>query len=110
LTIATSEVEGCTVVTVAGELDIHTAPSLQSAISELIDHGVHDLVVDLSQVDFIDSTGLGVLVAGLKKARALHGSLELVCHQDRLLKVFRITGLLDDFAIHESLEAALAGR
>ena len=110
MTIATSEADGCTIVAVTGELDIHTAPGLQSAISELIDDGVHDLVIDLTTTEFIDSTGLGVLVAALKKARAHRGSLRLVCSQERLLKVFRITGLLQDFAIHDSLEAALAGR
>ena len=52
--------------------------------------------------------GLGVLVGGLKKVRAHDGSLQLVCNQDRLLKIFRITGLAKVFVIHDSADAALA--
>ena len=66
------------------------------------------LVIDMSEVEFLDSTGLGVLVGGLKKVRAHDGSLQLVCSQDRLLKIFRITGLAKVFVIHDTAEAALA--
>ena len=68
------------------------------------------IIVDMQNVEFLDSTGLGVLVGGLKKVRAHEGSLDLVCNQDRLLKIFRITGLAKVFVIHESAEAALASR
>ena len=51
----------------------------------------------MEDVEFLDSTGLGVLVGGLKKVRAHDGSLQLVCTQDRLLKIFRITGLAKVF-------------
>ena len=59
-------------------------------------------------MEFLDSTGLGVLVGGLKKVRAHDGSLRLVCNQDRLLKIFRITGLAKVFMIHETADEALA--
>ena len=62
----------------------------------------------MEEVEFLDSTGLGVLVGGLKKVRAHDGSLQLVCNQDRLLKIFRITGLAKVFAIHDSPRPALA--
>jgi anti-sigma B factor antagonist len=62
----------------------------------------------MTEVEFLDSTGLGVLVGGLKKVRANNGSLELVCTTDRLLKIFKITGLAKVFVIHSSPEAALA--
>jgi len=58
----------------------------------------------------MDSTGLGVLVGGLKRVRTHEGSLELVCTQERLLKIFRITGLAKVFAIHGSQADALAER
>ena len=51
-------------------------------------------------VEFLDSTGLGVLVGGLKRVRAHDGSLRLVCTQERILKIFRITGLTKVFPIH----------
>ena len=108
LTLATREVDGTTVVSVGGEIDVYTAPKLRDKITELVAAGSHDLVVDLEAVEFLDSTGLGVLVGGLKKVRAHDGSLQLVCTQDRLLKIFRITGLAKVFAIHGSAEAAIA--
>ena len=110
LTITTREAEGRTVVSVAGEIDVYTAPRLREEITELVAAGTYDLVIDMSEVEFLDSTGLGVLVGGLKKVRAHDGSLQLVCSQDRLLKIFRITGLAKVFVIHDTAEAALATR
>ena len=65
-------------------------------------------VVDLEAVEFLDSTGLGVLVGGLKRVRAHEGSLRLVCTQERILKIFRITGLTKVFPIHSSVDEALS--
>ena len=108
LTLTTREVGGRTVVAVGGEIDVYTAPKLRDTITELVAAGNYDLIIDMEQVEFLDSTGLGVLVGGLKKVRAHDGSLHLVCNQDRLLKIFRITGLAKVFTIHESADAALA--
>ena len=102
LTLTTRESGGRAIVSVGGEIDVYTAPKLRDCITELVSAGNHDLVVDLEAVEFLDSTGLGVLVGGLKKVRAHDGSLELVCSQERLLKIFRITGLAKVFTIHES--------
>lgn len=108
LTLATREVGGKTIVAVGGEIDVYTAPKLRDMITELVGNGVYDIVVDMEAVEFLDSTGLGVLVGGLKKVRAHDGSLHLICNQDRLLKIFRITGLAKVFVIHDSADAALA--
>ena len=107
LTLDTREVDGRTVVTVGGEIDVYTAPKLRDKITELVNSGHHSLLVDMEHVEFLDSTGLGVLVGGLKKVRAQQGSMELVCSQDRLLKIFRITGLAKVFTIHDSEASAL---
>ncbi|MGA8255147.1 MAG: anti-sigma factor antagonist [Nocardioides sp.] len=108
LTLETRDVDGRTIVAVGGEIDVYTAPKLRDKITELVASGVYDIVIDMEAVEFLDSTGLGVLVGGLKKVRAHDGSLALICNQDRLLKIFRITGLAKVFVIHESTEAALA--
>jgi anti-sigma B factor antagonist len=108
LTITTREAEGRTVVSVVGEIDVYTAPRLREEIADLVAGGHYHLVVDMSEVEFLDSTGLGVLVGGLKKVRTHDGSLQLVCNQDRLLKIFRITGLAKVFVIHDSAASALA--
>lgn len=110
LSLETRDVAGRTVVVVGGEIDVYTAPKLRDRISELVAAGHYHLVVDMQAVEFLDSTGLGVLVGGLKKVRAHDGSLELVCNQDRLLKIFRITGLAKVFVIHDSADGALAAR
>jgi anti-sigma B factor antagonist len=108
LTLTTREADGKTIVAVGGEIDVYTAPKLRDKITELVSAGSYELVVDMQAVEFLDSTGLGVLVGGLKKVRAHDGSLELVCNQDRLLKIFRITGLAKVFVIHETPDEALA--
>ncbi len=107
LSLQTREVDNRTIVAVGGEIDVYTAPKLRDKISELVGEGRHNLVIDMEGVDFLDSTGLGVLVGGLKKVRAHDGTMELICSQDRLLKIFRITGLAKVFTIHASESAAL---
>lgn len=97
-----------TVVSVTGEIDVYTAPALRERLNELIAGGEHHLVVDMAGVDFLDSTGLGVLVGGLKRVRSHEGTLQLVCDQEKILKVFRITGLTKVFGIHPSLAPALS--
>ena len=107
LSLQTREVDGRTIVAVGGEIDVYTAPKLRDKITELVADGVFTIVIDMESVEFLDSTGLGVLVGGLKKVRAHDGSMELICSQDRLLKIFRITGLAKVFTIHDSESAAL---
>jgi anti-sigma B factor antagonist len=97
-----------TIVEVGGEIDVYTAPRLREQLVDLVADGKYHLVVDMERVDFLDSTGLGVLVGGLKRVRAHDGSLRLVCTQERILKIFRITGLTKVFPIHDSVEDALA--
>ncbi len=77
--------DGIEVVTVAGEIDIYTAPRLRELLIDLAGKGSYQLVVNLDKVGFLDSTGLGVLVGGLKRVRAHGGSLDLVCTQERIL-------------------------
>jgi anti-sigma B factor antagonist len=96
------------VVQVAGEIDVYTAASLREKLADLIDADHTDVVVDLTGVTFMDSTGLGVLVGALKKVRGYGGRLQLVIDQEKVIKVFRITALTQVFTIHETLDAALA--
>ncbi len=107
LSLETRQENDRTVIEVGGEIDVYTAPKLRERIIGLVDEGQYHLVVDLEKVEFLDSTGLGVLVGGLKRVRGHDGSLQLVCTQERLLKIFRITGLSKVFAIHGSQSEAL---
>jgi len=97
-----------TVLQPQGEIDFATGPQLKDAILEALVAGDVNLVVDLLEVDFIESTGLGALIGGHRRARALNGSLSLVCTEDQMLKVFRITGLDKVFTIHDTVEQATA--
>jgi anti-sigma B factor antagonist len=108
LDIGSSVVDGRTVVQVVGEIDVYTAPQLRERLDQEIEAGHHDLVVDLSGVSFMDSTGLGVLVGRLKQIRLNDGSMKLVCAHDRVLKVFVITGLDKVFAIYPTVGEAVA--
>lgn len=96
------------ILEVAGEIDVYTAPKLREKLIELVNEGSFHLVVDLERVDFLDSTGLGVLVGGLKRVRNHDGSLKLVCTQEKILKIFRITGLTKVFSIYDSVDDAVA--
>lgn len=110
VTVSNTSENGRTVVDVTGEVDVYTAPALRERLIALVESGRTDLVVDLTQVRFMDSTGLGLLVGVLKRIRGLGGQLQLVIDDERLLKVFRITSLDQVFTIRASRDEAMAAR
>ena len=95
----------CT-VTLDGEVDVYTAPQLKERLVQLIDDGCVNVVVDLRGVGFIDSSGLGVLVSALRRARERDGAVRIVCTKDSVLKIFRITGLDKVFPIFSDVAEA----
>jgi anti-sigma B factor antagonist len=96
------------VLDVVGEVDVYSAPELRERLSELLKASTPSLVVNLAEVSFLDSTGIGTLVAGLNRAVQFGGTLTLVCDHERILKLFRITGLDTVFSIRPSVDEALA--
>ena len=100
--------DGIEVVDVWGEIDIYSAPRLRELLIDLAGKNSYQAIVNLEKVGFLDSTGLGVLVGGLKRVRAHDGSLDLVCTQERVLKIFRITGLTKVFGIYQTVDQAIA--
>jgi anti-sigma B factor antagonist len=108
LSLSSEDVEGRRVVSVRGEVDVYSAPTLRKALHDAMDTEHASLLVDLSDIAFIDSTGLGVLVAGQNRASELGGKLDVVCDQERVLKLFRITGLDEVFGIYPNRAEALA--
>jgi len=105
--ILTETVRGRLVVTVFGELDLVSAPAFRARLYQEIDLGARSFVVDLTGVDFIDSTALGALVGALKRARESGGEIALTCPHERLLSVFRITALDRVFALRPTLSEAV---
>ncbi|WP_432570080.1 STAS domain-containing protein [Kineococcus sp. SYSU DK005] len=102
------EHDGCSLVAISGEVDAESAPALRARLNAVVAQGHHHLVIDLRKVDFLDSTGLGALVGVLQRVRFHDGSLHLVCTQEKILRIFRITGLTKVFPLHDSPEQALA--
>ncbi len=104
--------DGVPVVAVRGEVDFGTAPRLRELLVSTAMEGNHQVVVDLRAVEFLDSTGLGVLVGALKRYRSLEGDLHLVISTSRIRSVFELTGLTTAFQIHDTVGSAVeaAGR
>lgn len=106
LTVSTHSTR--TVVTVSGEIDLATQGQLRAQLNDLVVAGHVNLVLDLSGVSFLDSTGLGALIGTRRRVHAFRGSLALVIPDESVMQIFTITGLEKVFAIHDTLEAALA--
>jgi anti-sigma B factor antagonist len=96
------------VMRVTGEIDMATAPRLRQHVQTVTARNPAGLVLDLDRVDFIDSTGLGVMVGAAKRMRMIDGGFRIVCSQTHLNHLFKITRLNEVFDLYESLEDALA--
>lgn len=93
---------------VSGEIDLHSAPQLRAELVNVTEGSVPRIVVDLAEVTFIDSTGIGAIVGGLKRAREKGGTLVFANAQQRVHRVFEITGLLQALPLYQSRDAAIA--
>lgn len=107
LQISQSDRGDWSVVAAEGEVDVASSPSLSQALDEAI-KARHKVVADLRGVTFLDSTGLGVLVQALNTCTEVGGELRLAITDPNVLKVFEVTALDDVFAIHASVEDAVA--
>lgn len=104
LDIALESVGDFSLISLSGEVDVYSAPKLRETIKDLVDKGEYHIIVDLEKVAFLDSTGLGVLVGGLKRVKPHKGELGIICNQEKILRIFRITGLTKVFPIYRSRE------
>ena len=95
------------VISLAGEVDLYTAPEFKQQLLEVITQGAKQVVVDFTNTTFIDSTTLGVLVGGIKRLRTNDGELSLVCSDRNITKIFEITGLDRVFSIYDTREQAI---
>ena len=96
------------VISLAGEVDLYTAPEFKQQLLEVIGQGGKQVVVDFSNTTFIDSTTLGVLVGGVKRLRTNDGQLSLVCSDRNITKIFEITGLDRVFTIYPTRDEAVS--
>jgi anti-sigma B factor antagonist len=89
-----------------GSLDIATAPTIRAALMDATDKGNHHLIVDLTGLEFLDSTGLGVLIGAHRRTVERKGSFQLIVHEGPISRLLNITGLIAVFAVFNSLEDA----
>jgi anti-sigma B factor antagonist len=107
LSIHVHVIDDIEVFELTGSLDIATSPTVRAALTSASERGGHQLIVDLTQVDFLDSTGLGALIGGQRRAREFGGEVRLVAKEGQILRLLRITGLLKVFSVYPTLEDAV---
>lgn len=108
ITLSVAAVDGRSVLAVGGEMDVYSAPAFREKVTEQLELDPL-LVIDMGGLSFIDSTGLGVLVAGRNRSLERGGAISFVCSQDRILKLLRITGLDSVFDVFPTVDEAVAG-
>lgn len=99
---------GTAIVEVAGELDLYTAPRLKETLLATLENDASRIVVDMTDVHFIDSSALGVLIGAVKRLHSREGRLVLVSLDENVNWIFQITGLNNVFDIYPTLDEALA--
>ena len=97
----------CAILRVGGEVDVYTAPTLREGLIDLLATDIRHVVIDTSDVTFLDSSGLGVLVSGLKRLRAHDGSLALAGSQEHIVRLLRLTGLTRFFPPYATVAEAI---
>jgi anti-sigma B factor antagonist len=100
---------GVTVVAPTGRLDVAGAPALKDAISEALKNGQPRVVLDMEGVSFVDSTGLGSVIAALKQIRSSQGDLRLAAPNQQVRVVLELTTLDRVFPYYSTVEEALTG-
>lgn len=108
LTVQSRQRDGVVVVAVAGELDMATAPQLQTHIAELLEQGRNRLVFDLAEVSFCDSTGLSVFVRAKNNSDETDGSVRLAAPQRGVLRILEVSGLVEVLPTYATVEEAIA--
>ncbi|WP_336659485.1 STAS domain-containing protein [Leucobacter sp. USHLN153] len=110
MNLATSDHDDFSVIAITGRLTASGAPLLRNAVGDLVESGKPRIVVDLSGTEFIDSSGLGALICGLKRARVSGGDLRIAAVPDQVLAVLRLTNLDRVLSLHPTPESAFDGR
>ena len=104
LTIIVRHDKTVPIIDLSGEVDAYTSARFREAMVDLIESGAANLIISMIKVEYIDSSGLGALVGGLKRSTEKGGRIFIVCDNPQIRKVFDITGLEKVFPIYE-LEA-----
>ena len=101
--------DGYSVLKPTGDLDVYTVGSLRDALGKMVEQDAPRVVVDLDGVPFMDSSGLGALMGGVRRLRESGGDLAIACTREQHLKLFTITGFGDGVSIAPTVEEAAKG-
>jgi anti-sigma B factor antagonist len=107
--IEITEADGYSVLRPTGDLDVYTVGSLRDALGKMVEQESPKVVVDLDGVPFMDSSGLGALMGGVRRLRESGGDLAIACTREQHLKLFTITGFGDGVSIAPTVEEAAKG-
>ncbi|MCW2876955.1 MAG: anti-sigma factor antagonist [Sphaerisporangium sp.] len=107
LKVSTRSHAGHAILSVVGEIDLYTAPRLQAEFTRLLETGPERVVIDMSGVEFCDSTGMNVLLSALKRMRERGGVLEVASPRPAVRKILQVTGLDSVFTVHDTIPAEL---
>jgi anti-sigma B factor antagonist len=107
LQISVRRSDDVAIIDLAGEVDAYTSARFREVMMDIIEDGTARLVVSMAKVDYIDSSGLGALVGGLKRTSERNGRITLICDRIQVKKVFEITGLEKVFPIFDNEQEAL---
>jgi len=107
--IQIEDAEGYRILKPAGDLDVYTVGSLRDVLGKMIEEESPHVVVDLDGVPFMDSSGLGALMGGVRRMREAGGDLAVSCTKEQHLKLFSITGFGEGVSIAPTVEEAAAG-
>jgi len=108
LTVQTEQHDAVVVVSVAGELDMATAPQLQDQVADLLGKGRSRIVFDLSSLSFCDSTGLSVFVRAKNSSDEAGGAVRLAAPQRGVLRILEVSGLVEVLQTHPTVDEAIA--
>lgn len=100
--------EDIPVIILAGEVDVYTYPQLKTTITDIIETGESDMIINLEGVKYIDSTGLGVLASGASKLAKINGFINIICSKPQIKKIFEVSGLTQaNFRMYDDEKVAI---
>jgi anti-sigma B factor antagonist len=105
--VGTTSYKRCSVVTVSGRVDSNTAPAFEEALKNVIEGGQHNVILELTDVEFMSSAGLRGMVSSLKGCKSGGGSLVIAAPSNRVVEVMQLAGLTSLFGVFDDLTSAV---
>jgi len=105
--VSHTEIDGINLLYLSGFLDAHTAPALESKISEIIKYGKNKIIVNFKDLDYISSAGLGVFMAFIEELRQSGGDIKMAAMKPKVYNIFDLLGFPMLFDIEKTEQDAL---